>query len=142
MRSGRGRGKVGSSCSVREQEVPARLHAVLGRQGSARGRRAAWVCKGGRVSSKKPSQSSQAPVDIAPPAPIPRVPAPSTRGDRLQAGRGTRAAALGPYLGTLGLIAAAPLGAAGAAAAGPGAGAAGAAATVPSFHVPFSNVIL
>lgn len=52
---------------------------------SARGRREgaaeASVCKGGRVSSRWPSRSPQAPVEIAPSARVPRVPAPGTRGE-------------------------------------------------------------
>lgn len=69
-------------------------------RGSARGRREgaaeASLCKGRRVSSRKPSRSPRAPAAIAPPArpppPVPEVPrqAPGGTGCRRSAGRRRR----------------------------------------------------
>lgn len=176
MQSGRGGGKKGSLCSVKEQEVPARLHTLLGRQMWPSAERAKNVPARERPGSARGRRSRSFGLQRRPrffqealPEPpgsrensstrrIPEFPRQAPGGHPLQAERRKGAAAPGPYLGTLGLIAAAPLRAAGAtkaaaaaAAAGPGtgatggaggAGAAGAAAAVPSFHVPFSNVIL
>lgn len=116
MRSGLGREKKDSSCSVKEREVHARLHTFFGRQmwPSAEPSRAKNVparerpgLARGRSSSRglqrRPrffqkallgpgrqggGPSPQVPVEIALPARFPRVPAPGTRRDRLQAGRG------------------------------------------------------
>lgn len=150
-RSGRGRGKKGSSCSGKEQEVPASLHILLGpqmwpsaepaenvpareRPRSARGRsRSLGLQRQPRFFQEALPEppGSSGNCSTRPRSPSSRARRPGGTGCRRGAGRAPQLP--GPYLGTLGLITAAPLGAA---------GAAGAAAAVPSFQVPFSNVIL